>query len=314
MPLHLFRKLRTDWKILQLFLLVPLLVSCARGPVSLLPHARPSGDEVMIMSYNLRLYAYTDRDDDGQPDDFKPESEINRLVSIISQSNPDVLVIQEIGAIDALEDLQNRLSQSGVNYPHIDYLGQEGSFANLAILSRRPILSSDPVTNLSFTIKGEQYPVLRGFQQVDIQVGSEFVVTLINVHLKSKLFHPAGQTDMRRNESRLLATHVRRLLRTNPERNLIVCGDFNDTVHSSSMRNLIDGDDAELIDLILKDPYDQVWTHFYRYEQTYSRIDYLLVNRSMLRKWVIKKSGILHAPLMYGASDHRPIYATFRAF
>lgn len=265
----------------------------------------------MLMSYNLRLYAYIDRDDDGQPDDFKPEAEINPLISIIQQAQPDILAIQEVGAESALHDLHERLQIAGIDYPHIDYLKNKGTFANLAILSKYPIRSTHPVTNLFYTIKGKQYPVLRGFQQVEIEITPQHLVTVINIHLKSKIYHPAGQTEMRRNESRLLATHIRRLLKPDPHRQIIVSGDFNDNVRSSSMREMLEDNQSRLNDLPLYDSLGQIWTHFYRYGETYSRIDYLLTSKSLRQQWIKEKSGIILSPLTQTASDHRPIYATF---
>jgi len=310
MNLQRFRKLQSGKRSLLFLLLLPLL-SCSPGATSIFSHDRPAGNEFMLMSYNLRLYAYIDRDDDGQPDDFKPESEINPLISIVNQSQPDILVIQEMGGSSALDDLQERLKKAGINYPHIDYLKNRGTFANLAILSKYPISSTHPVTNLSYTVKGKQYPVLRGFQQVVIEVKPQHFLTVINVHLKSKIYHPAGQTEMRRNESRLLATHVRRLLKSDPQNQIIVCGDFNDSVHSSSMREMLEDNQSGLDDLSLRDSLGQIWTHFYRYGETYSRIDYLLTSDSLRKHWVKEKSGIILSPLTQAASDHRPIYATF---
>lgn len=265
------------------------------------------------MSYNLRLFSYTDRDRDGQDDDFKPESEIAPLVDLICEISPDVLAVQELGLEDSLILLQQRLRECGMEYPYRDYLPNPTAFANLGVLSRFPITASDPQTNFSYSIKGRQFDVQRGFQQVDIQVGSDFSFRLINAHLKSKLFHESGQTEMRRNEARLLAAHVRRIQKSQPGLPLIVCGDFNDSYRSAAMRELIDERDTDLTDLQLEDLYGDRWTHFYRGEQSYARIDYILVNRTMQSLWVQDKSRVIRDRRTYQASDHRPIIAVFKA-
>jgi endonuclease/exonuclease/phosphatase family metal-dependent hydrolase len=262
------------------------------------------------MSYNLRLFQYTDRDRDGQDDDFKPESEIAAVVALIASVQPDVLAVQEIGDAAALDLLRNRLATAGVDYPHLNLLENSSGFANLAVLSRLPITSSESLTNLAYSVQGEILAVQRGFQQLDLAAPHGFTLRLINAHLKSKRFHPLGQTEMRRNEARLLATHVRGLLRSNPDLPILVCGDLNDDKTSAALRELIP---EPLTDLPVADRHGDRWTHYYAREDAYNRIDYLLASPALVTRWVEEKSGILRDPATYAASDHRPIIAVFRA-
>lgn len=290
------------------------LVACSRQDPAEQPYfPPPSGDELSVMSYNLRMYRYTDRDEDGQDDDFKPESEIAPLIAMIRRANPDVLVLQELGDTATVIDLQDRLRAAGLDYPHVDHLNIAASYVNLGVLSRIPIVGRDPVTNLFYSIQGKSFPVLRGFQQVDLATGPGTTVRVVNVHLKSKMFHEAGQTEMRRNEARLLATELRKLERTMPGRPVLVCGDFNDTINSAAMRELLEQDNLAIEALPLDDPYGDRWSHYFRREDSYARIDYMLVNPPMKQRWVEEKSGIIRDPLTYQASDHRPLFSVFRA-
>jgi len=290
-----------------------LCASCSDRDGSKPSSRRPSDGEFSIMSYNLKLFSYMDRDKDGQEDDFKPETEIAPLVALICEIKPDVLAVQELGLEDSLTLLQQRLKECGFEYTYRDSLVNPSAFANLGILSRFPITYSEPMTNYSYSIKGRNFDVQRGFQQVDIQVNPDFKFRLINVHLKSKLFHESGQTEMRRNEARLLAAHVRRLQKDSTNINLVICGDFNDSYRSAAMRELIGTDEINLIDLRLEDEFGDRWTHYYRGEQSYARIDYFLVNRNMESRWVDFKSGIVRDRRTYEASDHRPIISVFKA-
>jgi exonuclease III len=53
--------------------------------------------------------------------------------------------------------------------------------------------------------------------------------------------------------------------------------------------------------------------HFYGVEDTYSRIDYILLSPGMAREWVKKETYVLALPNWGVGSDHRPIVAAFEA-
>ncbi|HMP88818.1 MAG TPA: endonuclease/exonuclease/phosphatase family protein [Kiritimatiellia bacterium] len=265
------------------------------------------------MSYNLLHFRYMDRNRDGQMNNFKPADEIAALVDIVKLSNPDILAVQELGDAASALRLQQTLRDAGLHYPHLDHLSGPNPHTSLGILSRLPIVNSIPLTNLFYSIQGRNLVVQRGFQQVDIRLPDDKVIRVVNLHLKSKVFHEAGQTEMRRNEARILATHIRKFQRENPDMPLIVCGDFNDNHNSAAMRELLGRDDTDLQFLPLVDRDGDGWTHFFGRDHIYSRIDYILVNSAMKQRWVESKSGIVRDNRTYKASDHRPIFATFNA-
>lgn len=272
----------------------------------------PPGDAFTVMTYNVNRFGLADRDGDGQADDFKPEPEIAVIAKLILQSAPDVVAVQEIGSQSALEHLRDRLGEAGLAYPHLDVLEGHTRQRHLGLMSRHPFTATAPVTNLTFSIRENTWPVQRGFQQVELAIkGQASPVRLLNVHLKSKTYHDAGQTEMRRNEARLLATLVRRLQRENPGQPLILCGDFSDTENSAALRELIGGEENGLIDLPLADRYGDRWTCFTPEEPAYVRSDYIMVNEAMKRYWREDASGIVRGDQASAASDHRPVIAAF---
>lgn len=270
-----------------------------------------AGGEFSLMTYNLKRFSYEDRDRDGQKDNFKPENEIEAILSLLQKNRPDVLAVQEIGDAASLAVLTQRLAKAGLDYPNHAYFMNEGATVGLAVLTRFPITSSQPITNETYTIGSEQLSVQRGFLQVDIEVSPAYQFTLMVAHLKSKLYHPLGQTEMRRNEARLLNKNVRRLLSKQPERNLVVVGDLNDTFTSAAVRELI-GSPRCLHDLRPQDSVLDVWTHFWAAQESYERLDYILVSDGMKAEVVPEKCRVVRDPLTYVGSDHRPVMAVFK--
>lgn len=276
------------------------------------PPKKTAPDEFSVMTYNLMRFSYEDRDRDGQRDNFKPEEQIAAVLSVIKAVRPDVLAVQEVGDADSFEILKRRLAGIGLEYPHTEYFILPHATVGLAVLSRFPIVQRLNITNETYTIGGESLPVRRGFLCVDIQVSPRYKFRLINVHLKSKLFHPAGQSEMRRNEARLLNKHVRKMLERSKHLNLVVVGDMNDNITSSTLREII-GRPAYLFDTRPADEVGDVWTHYWDAQETYTRIDYILVSAAMQKEWVPEKSYLPRVPGMLDGSDHRPVVVVFKA-
>jgi endonuclease/exonuclease/phosphatase family metal-dependent hydrolase len=274
---------------------------------------RQGSDSFSVMTYNVRQYAMMDRDGGGEPDDPKPAAECDAVVALIAQAKPDVLSIQEMGSEEIFDQFREALRAAGLDYPYAELL-QRGQFEiNLAVLSHFPIVSVQHHTNDLYSISAAKIPVARGFLDVTIQVNPQYQFRLMGAHLKSKVHSPLGQTEMRRNEARLLNKHVRAILDEDPEVNLLVVGDMNDDYNSAPLREVGGRRGGELTDLRPVDSEGDVWTYFMTSKDQYSRLDYLFVSKGMLLDVVEKQTRVLRDPLTYRASDHRPVIGVFRA-
>ncbi len=266
-----------------------------------------------MATYNLAWYSLDDRDGDGQRNDPKPAAERDAMASLLARIDADVLAVQEIGPTAMVEDLRHNLRARGLDYPYVDHAIRPQSDLGLAVFSRFPIVERKPRLDDAYRIGATNLPVLRGFADVTIEAAPGYRFRLIVAHLKSKTYHPLGQTEMRRNEARLLANHVRRALRSDPALNLLVAGDLNDSPDSGPLQEIVGQGAIRLIDLRPADAVGDVWTHQGRGIDIYSRIDYLLASPGMAQEFVRGRSRAVRDPSVAVASDHRPLVAVFTA-
>ncbi len=251
--------------------------------------------------------------------------------AMIKALRADVLALQEIGGPEALESLREDLHRDGVDYPYSDLASGHDPYIQVAVLSRFPIAASHRHTNDSFLLFGRRFFVSRGFLEVDLSIGSHYRFTLMCAHLKSRRAVPeANEEELREQEAVLFREKIDARLKSNPKANLVVLGDFNDTKESQSIRAILgkgpavlidtrpgegrfprDGDNTLVADSDSKRPI--TWTHYYAKEDSYSRIDYLLLSRGMFHEWVKEQTCVLARGGWGVASDHRPLVATFRA-
>jgi endonuclease/exonuclease/phosphatase family metal-dependent hydrolase len=277
-----------------------------------------------VATYNLENYL-----DHAAPGrEPKPLEARAKIAEILLQIRPDVLAVQEIGRPSALLELRDRLAAQGLNLPHWEHVGGFDTNIFVGVLSRFPIVARRPHTNESFLLQGRRFRTSRGFAEVDIRVSDRYTFTLFTAHLKSRREVEYGdQAELRLQEALKLRALIEARLRANPQANLLVMGDFNDTKDQPPIRTLIGRDPFRLVDARPAerngdtappprpdwDPRWITWTHFYGKEDSYERIDYILISPGMAREWHREGSYVPNIPNWGVASDHRPVVATFYA-
>lgn len=283
----------------------------AAAPAAAYP--RPAPGEFSVMTFNLNQYALMDRDGNADTLEPKPREEAEAIMAAIHDVSPDILAVEEMGDPAAWAEFKFSLRQAGLEYPNEEYLRRGRSELNMAVLSRFPIVERQSHTDDTYTIGPTQFPVMRGFIDITIEVNPQYRLHLMVAHLKSKVFHSFGQAEMRRNEARLLNNHVRDILKDNPEANLLVVGDFNDDPSSAALREIrAYKGETILNDLRPTDTVGDAWTHREN-DDNYHRIDYMLASRGLLPEVVPDKCFAVRAAGLERASDHRPLVATFTA-
>jgi endonuclease/exonuclease/phosphatase family metal-dependent hydrolase len=275
-----------------------------------------------IAAYNVENYL-------DQPTQSRRAKSIEAKAKIrqsIRALHPDVIEFEEMGTTNALLELRASLKAEGLDFPYWEHVSGADTNIHVALLSKFPITARRPQTNDNFLLNGRRFWVNRGFLDVDIQVNTNYSFTLLGAHLKSKRPVPeADEADLRLREAKLLREKVDALLHANPNANLVVLGDFNDTKNSPPIKAVIGAGKFKLVDTRPAErngddppasnrrssPMNVTWTYYYGVEDTYSRIDYLLLSPGMARAWLKTETCVLAMPNWGIGSDHRPIVAGF---
>jgi endonuclease/exonuclease/phosphatase family metal-dependent hydrolase len=287
-------------------------------------HDLRAADTFRVASYNLESYL----DAPTQTRTAKSDDARAKVRECILALKPDVLALQEVGAISALLELRASLKTNGLDFPYWEHVSGHDTNIHVAVLSRFPFTASRPHTNDNFLLNGRRFHVSRGFAEVDIQVNSSYSFTLFAAHLKSqRVMAVADEAELRLEEAKLLREKIDARLAANPNANLVVLGDFNDVRDAPSTRLLIGRGRHKLLDTRPSErngdtaymphhpgpPREVTWTHYYAKEDLYSRIDYILLSSGMAAEWQPQETFVLTMPNWGIASDHRPIAATFLA-
>lgn len=269
-----------------------------------------------FVSHNLENWLSMERMVDGtrHEDAPKPDAEKHALATLIAHHDPTVFGVSEIGTREDLEDLRRRLKAAGADLPHIHHHQGSDSVRALGLLSKYPITPAGRSAVPEFSLSGRNYRMLRGILDASVTLpdGREF--RFIGVHLKSKreVSH-YDQARFRLHEAHRLREHVDAILGADPSARLVVFGDLNDTRRSHTVTTIagVHGSGRQLIPVPARDSNRQMWTHHWRYQDVYSRIDYIFLSDSLRGEADLENAKVIDDPAWIEASDHRPLVLDF---
>ena len=274
-------------------------------------------ETLTIATYNIENYGPADRmTEAGFRKDYpKPEAEKAALRTVIRALGADVLVMQEMGGQPHLDELRRDLKAAGLDYPHHSLAAAADADRHVAILAKRPLKGVTTHADLTFTYFGAKETVKRGLLEATIATAAGDV-TIFAVHLKSR-FTDRPDDPMSAVPRAAEATAVRdRVLKRFPsptDARFIVLGDCNDSRTSKAATFLQKRGKTEITVLLpAADSRGEAWTHAYRKEDSYSRVDHIFVSPG-LRSAVQNGAARIHdGPGVREASDHRPVLVVFK--
>lgn len=277
----------------------------------------PAAQEIVVATYNVENYVSAQPKQPGEKyaTRAKPEKEIEALIRVIKDINPDILGVCEMGSPERFEDFKKRLQEAGLGYVDSEYLQGADPDRRLALVSRFPIVARQSRGDVPYELNGQPQKVRRGILDVTVQVNPSYQLRLVGVHLKSQLPVPEGEALVRRFEAQALRKHLDSILAAAPETNLLCYGDFNDSKNEPAIQEVMGPKKSPLhmADLWAKDEFGDRWTHYWRVADEYSRLDYLLVSPALFREVVLAKSRVYRSAYWNDASDHRPVFTSITA-
>jgi len=282
--------------ILILFLLAPSVF------------ARP----LTIATYNIENYLVTDRMVEGVYHQAYPKPEVEKaaLRQVIGEISPDILAVEEMGTQPFLDEFQRDLKRAGQNFPFAALLEAADPDRHVAVLSKVPFKEVRRHAKLETSYFGHKQLVKRGALEVVFATDAgDF--SLFVVHLKSRYTERNDDPEsaiQRAQEAEAVRDLVLSRYPDPTKGRFIICGDWNDTRGTRPVRALQKRGALSLGDLLpATDSHGETWTHFWRREETYSRIDYLLVSPALKSLVVGGQARIGDGPGVGQASDHRPL-------
>lgn len=264
--------------------------------------AKFSPDVVRVCTWNVRNYSVSGRRIDGKYVQApKPESEKKHLREVLKKINPDVLMIQEMGDIEFLRELQTDLARENLMYPYLA-LTRYDVPSRLAVLSKIKPTKIFDCCDIKFNFRKDNRQSPRG------TLGLAFDSNGVRwyafaIHLKSA--QGARKSDEKFTPFRLAeikAIDLRVSHEIGKNQPVIMCGDFNQEPTSALLKNLKKLK-LELVEQ--SDCFGKSQSYYWAKKNVYFMYDFFLASNKM-RKYISEKAVVFDAGFV--ASDHRPVY------
>lgn len=277
--------------------------------------ARADGGTLTIATYNVENYGVANRmTEAGFRKDYpKPESQKTALRRVIREIDADILVLQEVGGPEYLEELQRDLRSEGCDYPHVFVAEAADPDRRVAIAAKIPWRQITQHTDLEFSYLSGKEKVRRGLLEARFETPAG-ELAIFGLHLKSRYTERADDPRgaiRRTGEATAIRERVLQRLPSPGEALFVIAGDFNDHKGSRAVQRLCERGKNEIARLLpALDSRGENWTHLYRKEDSYTRVDHVLVSPAVHPFVKTGNARIHDSPAVGDASDHRPVVVT----
>ena len=272
---------------------------------------RRVGSQIRVATFNIRNL-FDGIDDPYHLDETtkaKPRTELDRLAATIKKIDADVLALQEVETRGYLERF-NDVFLNELGYEVVHFSGNDRRGSGLAMLTRVPV--GQVTSNRHRRFPGKDGVMTRFSRdllcvELEPRSGKDFEVWI--THLKSKREGPAVTEPKRVAEAREIQRLYQERLDEKPDARILICGDFNDTIESNPIRELIGEGASRLTSYWQTVPSGSVTYNLSPYQ---AMIDFIFCSPSAARDYADGTYRIESLSLSQSGSDHNPVIADFR--
>ncbi len=262
-----------------------------------------------LATWNVKNF-FDEKDDAAVKDDVLTAAQVQKkmqqLGAAIRGLDADVLVLQEVEKIDLLQRLNNT-QLSKMKYKEVRLLeGNDLRGIDVALLSRFEVLQY--ITNIYDTFPGvkdpnKNYGFSRDCVLAKLKLGPGRELRLLINHLRAGGdYNSTRRREAQAQRVRVLADQV---LKGNPQENLSVIGDLNDTPDTETIKLIRDKAPN------LYDPLTLLQASLRKTFRRSKQLDYMLLSPGL--KADLDNSSVMvpYDSLFSTTSDHYPIRARF---
>ncbi len=270
--------------------------------------------EVRIATYNVRNYVITDRQvgNTWRPMYPKPEVEKTVVREVILDVRPDILVLQEIGSVEFLEELRSDLNREGLHYPYAVHMAGPDQVRHVAMLSMLQPSEVKKHKYLDFKYLDRRERVKRGLLEVSFIGSNNERFTVFGLHLKSRWTEDKEDPEARLRRIREAETCRNMIVKRTIDQkrfNYLIAGDFNAFPRSAPLRRFYVRGKLEIGSMVPAfDSRGAEWTYYYKKHSMYQTVDGFVASPSMMEFIKNGQGTIVDQDLKQVGSDHRMVY------
>ncbi len=268
---------------------------------------------IVLATYNVEnLFDAADdpyhRDEGTKP---KTRESLEKLAATLRDIDADVVALQEVENRGYLERFVKQLLPDA-GYNEIVHLeGNDKRGIDVALLSRIPVGPVTSYRHVEFEdSKGASQRFRRDLLRVRLEPDTGPSFDVFVVHFKSKR---GGENDVshttRVAEARATRQVLDEILHADPDARFVLCGDFNDTADSESIKTIV-GQGSEAL-RCFSDDLSADNTATYRRQPYRSMIDFIFCSPGMAAHYRPGSYSIPSISDSASGSDHSPVVIEF---
>jgi len=297
------------------------LESFKKGIVAPEGYKDSTGDTLKVLSWNVEHFIdahdnpYTQNNRENSGD--RMEGRIPLLIEALKKADADIVVLQEFENVQFLKYLADSFL-TDMGYQFFADHESVNWYMNVVVMSRVPLgilygygAVTTPVKYIDEETGKERYETQSRINtrlwSIDVLVNDSYSFLLTGVHLKAGR-GPRNEA-MRLGQIQFLKGQYERFLQENPEKNILVVGDFNATPDSKEFQFMLDGGSpVKFVDNFE----DHVFSH--PADAPKWRIDHMLPNQNMQSELVPNSLEVVYffdRATQRKLADHLPLVAKF---